>query len=241
MPVTKPFNRIHIDILCPVTKTFKGLKYILLVVDSFSKWPEAFPLKTQESKEIATVLFRKIFARYGAPRTLITARGQNFMSKLVTAVCELFQVTRHHTSSYQPQTNAACERMNSTIAQCIRTYINEDQDNWTELLPGILMALRMSPSTQSSDLPPHQILFGSEIELPFDTSLIPKDGTNKDVKTHVENLIKHLKVVENIATDNIRNAQQRQNMTKQQSTKNSDLENGSHFTTQKEKRTFSKI
>lgn len=210
MPVTKPFNRIHIDILCPVTKTFKGHKYILLVVDSFSKWPEAFPLKTQESKEIATVLFRKIFARYGAPRTLITARGQNFMSKLVTAVCELFQVTRHHTSSYQPQTNAACERMNSTIAQCIRTYINEDQDNWTELLPGILMALRMSPSTQSSDLPPHQILFGSEIELPFDTSLIPKDGTNKDAKTHVENLIKHLKVVENIATDNIRNAQQRQ-------------------------------
>lgn len=210
MPVTKPFNRIHMDILGPVTKTSKGHKYILLVVDSFSIWPEAFPLKTQDSKEIATVLFREIFARYGAPRTLITDRGQNFMSKLVTAVCELFQVTRHHTSSYHPQTNAACERMNSTIAQCIRTYINEDQDNWTELLPGILMALRMSPSTQSSDLSPHQILFGSEMELPFDTSVIPKDGMNQDAKTHVENLIKHLKVVENIATDNIRNAQQRQ-------------------------------
>lgn len=68
----------------------------------------------------------------------------------------------------------------------------------------------MSPSTQSSDLSPHQILFGSEMELSFDTSLIPKDGMNQDAKTHVENLIKHLKVVENIATDNIRNAQQRQ-------------------------------
>lgn len=210
MPVTKPFKRIHMDILGPVTQTSKGHKYILLVVDSFSKWPEAFPLKTQDSKEIAKVLFREIFARYGAPRTLITDRGQNFMSKLVTAVCELFQVTRHYTSSYHPQTNAACERMNSTIAQCIRTYINEDQDNWKELLPGILMALRMSPSTQSSDLSPHQILFGSEMELPFDTSLLPKDGMNQDAKTHVENLIKHLKIVENIATENIQNTQQRQ-------------------------------
>lgn len=132
MPVTKPFNRIHMDILGPVTPTPQGHKYILLVVDSFSKWPEAFPLKTQDSKEIAKVLFQEIFARYGAPRTLITDRGQNFMSKLVTAVCELFQVTRHFTSSYHPQTNATCERMNSTIAQCIRTYIMQQGPNQLE-------------------------------------------------------------------------------------------------------------
>lgn len=101
------------------------------------------------------------------------------MSKLVSAICEIFQVTRHYTSSYHPQTNATCERINITIAQCIRTYINEDQTNWPELLSGIMMAIRMSPLTQSSDMSPFHIIFGKEMNLPFDTSLIPKDGMNQ--------------------------------------------------------------
>lgn len=210
MPIEDRFSRIHMDILGPITKTTEGHKYILLVVDSFSKWPEAFPLRTQDSTEIAKVLFKEIFCRYGAPYTIVTDRGQNFMSKLVTAVCQIFQVTRHFTSSYHPQTNATCERMNSTIAQCLRTYVNQSQTNWHDILPGILMAIRMSPSTQSSDLAPYQILFGKEMYLPFDTSLIPKDGMNQDAKTHVTNLMKHLKLVREIATQNIQHARQKQ-------------------------------
>lgn len=133
MPIEDRFSRIHMDILCPLTKTTEGHKYMLLVVDSFSKWPEAFPLRTKDSTEIAKVLFKEIFCRYGAPYTIVTDRGQNFMIKLVTAVCQIFQVTRHFTSSYHPQTNATCERMNSTIAQCLHTYVNQHQTNWHDI------------------------------------------------------------------------------------------------------------
>ena len=83
--------------------------------------------------------------------------------------------------------------MNSTLAQCLHTYVNRDQTNWHEILPGILMKFRMSPSTQSSDRSPYQILNGKEMYIPFDTLLIPKDGMNQDAKTHVTNLLKHLK------------------------------------------------
>ncbi|KAK3088363.1 hypothetical protein FSP39_018216 [Pinctada imbricata] len=204
------FSRLHMDILGPLTTSDEGYKYILLVVDSFSKYPEAFPLKTQESKEIAQVLFSQIFARYGAPRVIVSDRGQNFLSKLVTAVCEIFQVTRHYTSAYHPQTNSACERMNSTIAQGLRTYINTEQTNWPKLLPGIMMALRMSPSTQSSGMSPYHLVFGKEMNLPFDTSLIPKEGLNKDAKEHVSELMSHLKVVKEIAKKNIQKAQTKQ-------------------------------
>ena len=205
------------DILGPLTKTTEGHKYILLVVDSFIKWPEAFPLRTQESSEIAKVLFWEIFCRYGAPYTIVSVRGQNFMSKLVTAVCQIFQVTRHFTSSYHPQTNATCERMNSTLAQYLRIYVIRDQTNWHEILPGILMKFRMSPSTQSSDISPYQILNGKEMYIPFDTLLVPKDGMKQDAKTHVTNLLKHLKVVNEIASENIQHARQKQ---KQQYDKN---------------------
>ena len=76
MPIEDVFSRLHMDILGPITTTKDGYKYILLIVDSFSKWPEAFPLKTQEATEIANVLYKEIFTRYGAPRTIISDRSE---------------------------------------------------------------------------------------------------------------------------------------------------------------------
>ena len=86
------------DILGPLTKAQDGSKYILLLVDSFTRWPEVFPLKSQEATEIATILYREIFTHYGAPHTLISDRGTNFMSKLISAMSDMFNITRHHTS-----------------------------------------------------------------------------------------------------------------------------------------------
>ena len=61
LPPTKRFERWHIDILGPLYKTKEGFEYILLCIDSFSRWSEAFPLKTQSAQETAEVLFRENF------------------------------------------------------------------------------------------------------------------------------------------------------------------------------------
>lgn len=70
-----------------------------------SKWIEAFPMKTQDTKTIANILFEEVFARFRAPRILVTDLGKQFTSNLVTALCELFQVKRCVTSSYRPHAN----------------------------------------------------------------------------------------------------------------------------------------
>ena len=210
MPVTDTFTRVHMDILGPLPCTKNGFKYILSVVDSFSGWIECFPLKTQEAKEIAVVLYNEFFCRYGAPQTIVTDRGQNFLSKIITAVCETFNVTRKLTSSYHPQSNGSVERRNSTIAQCLKAYVNKEQTNWSDLLPSILMAMRMCPSTQTSGLSPHQLLFGREMNLPFDISLIPKNNLSRHAQDHVKNLMSHLKVVKDIASKNLEKQKQKQ-------------------------------
>ena len=86
-------------------------------------------------------------------------RGQAFMSKLVNALCEIFHIKRHYTSSYHPQTNSTVERLNSTLAQCLRAYCSKNHEIWPSLLPGIMMAFRMSPSTESTDYSPYFLLF----------------------------------------------------------------------------------
>ena len=145
-------------------------RYVLLVVDYFSRWCEAIPLQSQEASIVAEALFSEIICRYGAPSVLVSDRGQNFMSKLVAALCELFDITRHHTSSYHPQTNSTVERLNSTIAQSLRMYA-DSHSNWPKLLPGIMMAFRMSPATQSTQFSPFELVFGKQMRLPIESSL----------------------------------------------------------------------
>ena len=46
LPVTEVFSRMHVDIIGPLSKSSDGYECILVAVDSFSKWIEAFPLRT---------------------------------------------------------------------------------------------------------------------------------------------------------------------------------------------------
>lgn len=113
------------DILTSFPTTKQGFKHILLVVDSFSRWCECFPLKTMESTEIASILYNKIFTWYGATNSLVTDRGEKFVSKSIQALCELFQVTKHHTSSYYHQSNSTCERLNNTLPKHTICYMGK--------------------------------------------------------------------------------------------------------------------
>ena len=83
-------------------------------------------MKTQGATEVAYLLYKEIFTRYGAPRTLVSDRGQNLISKVVQALCKIFQVTRHVASSSHHHRNVACERMNSTLVLSLRAYCQEN-------------------------------------------------------------------------------------------------------------------
>ena len=209
MPITDTFDSWHIDFLGPLPRTQENsYAHILLVVDRYSRWSEAFPMKDQDAKSVAKVLFNEIFARYGAPRVLISDRGTQFMSRLVSALCEMFDVTRHHCSSYHPKTNSACERINSTMAQTLRAYVDKDQKNWADYLPAAMMAFRSSPAS-GTGLSPFHLLFGKEMNLPIDTSLIPKTTLGLDAQHYFERLLERLKAAKEIAGTNIRIAQEK--------------------------------
>lgn len=208
LPIAKRFERWYIDILGPLFKTKEGCEYILLCVDAGTRWVEAFPLKSQTAVETARVLYKEIFTRYGAPKVLFSDRGRNFMSKLVNALCELFDIKQHHTSAYHPNTNGLVERQNSTVASSLRTYCSGAQEKWTEVLPGVLRGHRKSPSSHSNDYSPYYLLFGEEMRMPFDVSLEPKDNLNRDAKDHINELIDQLKVTNEIVKNNIQWHQQ---------------------------------
>lgn len=207
LPVQDRFHRWHMDILASLPKTKEGYQYVLLVTDSLTHWSEALPMRTQEATEVAFLLYKEILTRYGAPRTLVSDRGKKFMSKVVQLLCKIFQVTRQVTSSYHAQSNVACERINSTLAQSLRAYCQKNQTQWDEILPSVLMAFRMSLSTQSSGFSPYYMVFGQEMSLPLDIALLSTEELRKAQKQYVEELVIKVKIIQEIAKQNVQKVQ----------------------------------
>ncbi|KRY23882.1 Transposon Ty3-G Gag-Pol polyprotein [Trichinella patagoniensis] len=113
-PVGYPFQRVGMDIVGPLEDTPNGNRYILMVCDYFSKWPEAFTLPNAKARTVAAALVNGLFCRYVAPETLHSDQGRNFESELVKEVCQLFGVAKTRTTAYHPQSDGLVERMNRT-------------------------------------------------------------------------------------------------------------------------------
>ncbi|GFW17170.1 gypsy retrotransposon integrase-like protein 1 [Trichonephila clavipes] len=80
--VGAPFERIAFDILGPLPRTASGNKYLLVVMDYFTKWPEVYPIPDQEAPTVAEAVVQHWISRYGVPLQLHSDQGRNFVSAL---------------------------------------------------------------------------------------------------------------------------------------------------------------
>ena len=109
-------------------------------------------------------------------------------------------------SSFHPQSNSCCERYNSFISQTLRACVNKEQSNWHDILPGVMMAFRLTPA-KSTLFSPYKMLFGREMNLPFDTSVSPLSNMGQDSNKYFQEILRQLKITEEIAEENVRQSQ----------------------------------
>ena len=58
-------DKIHVDILCPYTKSPSGYIVILMIVDQFTKWVECYQLPEQGAELLAKKLVDEFLSRFG--------------------------------------------------------------------------------------------------------------------------------------------------------------------------------
>ena len=99
-----PFQRIGMDMVGPFLTTAAGNRFILVVVDYATRWAEAFPLRSTDSKSVADQLLL-MFTRVGVPEQILTVYGQNFVSRLLKELYQLLGVQSIATTPYHPATD----------------------------------------------------------------------------------------------------------------------------------------
>jgi len=201
LPIAVPFERVGIDVLGPLPTSTKGNKYLVVLVDHGTHWPEAFATPHVKAELIADLIFTNIICRYGSPKQLLSDRGSNFMSRVVQELCKIFEIKKISTSAYHPQTNGQVERMNGTLSSILRKTIDGKQEYWDSYIPAALFAYRTSMH-QGIQHSPFELMYGVTPRLPIDvmleheTLLATRDGTSfeafRDQVTAMRTLAKEL-------------------------------------------------
>ncbi|XP_068210592.1 uncharacterized protein [Palaemon carinicauda] len=103
--VNEPFSRIAIDLVGPITPcTKKGHKYILTVIDMATRYPEAVALRNIDTVSVAEALM-EIFCRVGIPKEILSDRGTQFKSDLMSEINKLLSIKAIYTSPYHASCN----------------------------------------------------------------------------------------------------------------------------------------
>ena len=167
LPCGEPWERLSIDITGPHPRSRRGSKYILTVMDNFTKFVEAIPMINQEAISVARALVDNVIVRYGAPLQILTDQGTNFEGDLFRGLCKLLGIDKVRTSSYHPSGNGLIERFHRTLNAMLGKVVSSHQRDWDEFLPQVLAAYRAS-SHESTGFSPNLLMFGRETRAPLD-------------------------------------------------------------------------
>lgn len=162
--MTRPFDRVAVDLVGPLPRTKRRMKYILTLIDYSTRFPEAIPLPAVDAETVATALVT-IFSRFGIPRQLLCDNGKAFVGKLTACLMKSLGVHQLRASAYHPQTNGAIERWHGVLKAILRKG-DKPEKEWDLLLPYALFASRDTPHG-STNFTPFQLLFGREVRGPI--------------------------------------------------------------------------
>nr|GEV78848.1 hypothetical protein [Tanacetum cinerariifolium] len=141
----KIFDVWGVDFMGPFSSS-RGNKYILVAVDYLSKWVKAKALPTNDSRVVCKFL-KNLFARFGAPRAIISDRGTHFCNDQFTKVMQKYGVTHRLATLYHPQTSGQVEMSNRGLKRILERAVGKNRASWSDKLDDALWAFRTAYKT----------------------------------------------------------------------------------------------
>ena len=148
------------DFITTLPETKANHDAVMVIVDKLTKLVMFIPTRTDmDTVTTAKLFFNHWYRWFGLPKKIISDRDGRFISKFWKELFRLTQTRLAMSTSHHPQTAGQTEKANRTLEEMIRHYINYQQNNWDELLPGLEHAYNSSVHA-TAGLAPFMMTFG---------------------------------------------------------------------------------
>jgi len=163
MCVGAPWERVAVDITGSHPQSTKGNKFMITVLDHFTKYAFAFLVRNHEAVTVAKYLVERVFLVYGVPTQLLSDRGAEFEGSVMSEVCRLMEIDKIRTTSYKPSTNGALERVNRTLKTMLGKIVSER--DWDNHVAYVLAAYNATEHS-TTGYTPNMLVYGRELRFP---------------------------------------------------------------------------
>ena len=137
-----PWQSVHIDLCGPMPRSYEGNCYILVIIDSLTRFAEAEALKDKTAESVIEAVCR-ICARRGFPGSMLSDNGSEFKNQYFRDFLRKAGCLLQQTTPYQPQSNGLVERCNAKIKKLLKLWQCDDL-NWESYLSAIMYVINNS-------------------------------------------------------------------------------------------------
>ncbi len=161
--IEQKFQHIHVDIVGPFPLN-NGFSHIFTIIDRYTRWPEAVPIKSTKTENLVQVLVENWISRFGIPRYITSDQGAQFTSAIWAELSKILGVSLNFTTPYHPQSNGLVERFHRTLKTSLLATASDT--SWYKKLPWVLLGIR-SNIKLNTGFSVAQHTFGCQLKLPL--------------------------------------------------------------------------
>jgi hypothetical protein len=157
---TWKWKDISMDFIVGLPKTAKGFDSIWVIIDRLTKIAHFLPVKTYYPViTYAQIYIAHILSLHGVPKTIVSDRAPQFVSKFWEELHKSLGTKLLHSSAYHPQTSGQTERVNQILEDMLQACVLEFPQKWDDCLP--LAEFSYNNSYQESiKMEPFEALYG---------------------------------------------------------------------------------
>ena len=96
----RPWDMLSVDVVGPLPRTRQGQRFILSIIDCFSKYVILVPIADHTAETVSRTIYERVVGYFGAPSRILSDRGGEFRSQIWDGLMHLLGIQKQMTSPY---------------------------------------------------------------------------------------------------------------------------------------------
>jgi hypothetical protein len=155
-----PFSKVQLDLVGPLPITPRGNRFILCVIDCFTRYAITHAIPDKNEKTVAIALLETVLLKFGFPQTIQSDNGREFVNSVVDSLLDNLKIGHSLSTPYRPQSNGMVERFNQSLLLRLGKLAYAYAGAWDSLLNVACFAYNSAVHSALESVSPFELLFG---------------------------------------------------------------------------------